>query len=205
MLRQRASASLHPRAVSLTSTDGMGSIMNVVVYESVYGNTRAIAQAVAEGLGGATVLPVHEAAAPAADAELLVVGGPTHMHGLATARSREIAAATAHEDVGAAVDGTATQEPGLRQWLDELPDGPGAQAATFDTRLDKSQSLTGMASHGIAKRLRHHGYEVIGSESFLVEDAEGPLAAGELDRARTWGAQLAATIDRDQTRAQVST
>ena len=183
----------------------MGSIMNVVVYESVYGNTRAIAQAVAEGLGGATVVAVQEAAAPVADAELLVVGGPTHMHGLATARSREIAAATAHGDVGAAVDRKATEEPGLRQWLDELPEGRGARAATFDTRLDKSQWLTGMASHGIAKRLRHHGYEVIGSESFLVEDAEGPLADGELDRARTWGAQLAATIDRGQTRAQVST
>lgn len=34
----------------------------VVVYESVYGNTRAVAEAVAEGLGGATVVAVHEAA-----------------------------------------------------------------------------------------------------------------------------------------------
>jgi hypothetical protein len=38
------------------------------------------------------------------------------------------------------------------------------------------------------------GYELlVKAESFLVEDSEGPLAPGELDRARAWGAKLAAT------------
>jgi flavodoxin len=66
----------------------------IVVYESVYGNTRAVAEAVAAGLSDArvppevAVLPVHEAVGRAGEAELLVVGGPTHMHGLATTRSR---------------------------------------------------------------------------------------------------------------------
>jgi hypothetical protein len=45
----------------------------------------------------------------------------------------------------------ATAEPGLRQWLHELPDRSGARAATFDIRLDKSPWLTGVASRGIAK------------------------------------------------------
>ena len=41
------------------------------------------------------------------------------------------------------------------------------------------------------------GYELLTKpESFLVEDAEGPLAAGELDRARDWGSELAATAQR---------
>jgi flavodoxin len=164
----------------------------VVVYESVYGNTRAIAEAVAEGLGGAAVVPVHEAKQRAADAELLIVGGPTHMHGLATTHSRQMALAAAKEDGGLSVEPAAAEEPGLRRWLHELPDRRGARAAAFDTRLDKSPWLTGVASRGIAKRLRRRGYEVVSSESFLVEDAEGPLEDGELDRAREWGRQLAA-------------
>jgi hypothetical protein len=54
--------------------------------------------------------------------------------------------------------------------------------------------LTGSASHGIARRLRHHGYRVIGVESFVVDGAEGPLAEGELDRAREWAAGLAGAL-----------
>ena len=165
----------------------------VVVYESVYGNTRAIAEAVAKGLGGAAVLSVREAAEGTAQADLIVVGGPTHMHGLATARSREMAAAAARED-GKTVEPGATEEPGLRAWLRQLPRGEGTAAGAFDTRLDKAPLLTGVAARGIARRLRHHGYEVIGQESFLVEDSEGPLEEGELDRARAWGAQLAQSL-----------
>ena len=52
--------------------------------------------------------------------------------------------------------------------------------------------MTGSAARGIARRLRHHGYDVIGIESFLVADAEGPLEEGELDRARAWAAGLVA-------------
>jgi flavodoxin len=35
----------------------------VVVYESMQGNTRAVAEAIADGLGGASAVPVHQAAA----------------------------------------------------------------------------------------------------------------------------------------------
>ena len=164
----------------------------LVVYESIYGNTRAIAEAVADGLGGASVASVATAPGDLENLDLLVVGGPTHMHGLATTRSREIAAEGAHEDKGTHVEPDATDGPGLRGWLAELPDGQGARAATFDTRLDKSAWVTGLASRGIAKRLRRDGYDVVATESFLVEDGEGPLEDGELDRARAWGAQLAA-------------
>ena len=87
----------------------------MVVYESVYGNTRAIAEAIAQGLEATAVLPVHEAPEhPLETADLLVVGGPTHMHGLATARSRRLAVATAHEEDGTHVEPGATEEPGLR-------------------------------------------------------------------------------------------
>jgi hypothetical protein len=163
----------------------------VVVYESVYGNTRAIAEAVGEGLGGATVVPVKDAAAVVETAELLVVGGPTHMHGLATSLSRRMAVQAAEEDGHAAVEPGAADDPGLRRWLHDLSPRSDARGAAFDTRLDKSPTLTGTAARGIARRLRHRGYEVLGSESFLVEDAEGPLEKGELGRARAWGADLA--------------
>jgi Flavodoxin domain len=162
----------------------------VVVYESVYGNTRAIGEAIAEGLGGARVVSVANAGEALDASDLLVVGGPTHIHGLATSRSRQMAVDAAHED-GHAVEPDAAGDPGLRRWLSDLPEVDGIRAATFDTRLDRSAVMTGTAARGIARRLRHHGYDVIARESFLVEDSEGPLEEGELGRAREWGAGLA--------------
>jgi len=164
-----------------------------VVYESVYGNSRAIAQAIAEGLGDVPLIAVHEAAETTLDVELLVVGGPTHMHGLSTVRSRQMAVEAASD---ASVEPGATKEPGLRGWLRDLPRNDGAYAATFDTRMDRSPWLTGVAAKGIARRLRRHGYELRGIESFLVSDSEGPLVHGEIDRAREWGAELAHSVER---------
>jgi Flavodoxin len=161
----------------------------LVVYESMYGNTRAIAEAIAEGLGGAELRSTREGADPSAD--LLIVGGPTHMHGLATSGSRKMAAEAVKEDGHGALEPGATDDPGLRQWLRDLPKVDGGRAATFDTRLDRSAALTGSAARGIARRLRRRGYRVVASESYLVQDAEGPLEDGELDRARAWGAELA--------------
>jgi Flavodoxin domain len=167
----------------------------IVVYESVYGNTRAIAEAIAEGLGTAGVIPVHKAGEHTGTVDLLVVGGPTHMHGLATKRSRHVAAETAAEDDGTHVEPYATEEPGLRVWLRDLSPAAAHRAASFDTRLDKSPWMTGVAARGIARRLHRRGIEVIASESFLVEDTEGPLEPGELERARSWGVELARLME----------
>ena len=164
----------------------------IVVYESMYGNTRRVADAIAEGLGGADVMAVADADAErVAQADLLVVGGPTHMHGMTTALSRRIAAEAAHEDGDAVLEPGATSGPGLRAWLSDRS-GDGHAAAAFDTRLDRSPAMAGAAARGIARRLRHRGYELLTHPvSFLVADAEGPPAEGELDRARDWGAHLA--------------
>jgi hypothetical protein len=164
----------------------------LVIYESMYGNTHAVADAIAEGLGSEVeVWPAHDAGSVPADVDFLVVGGPTHMHGLSTALSRKMAVSAAKEDA-VKVEPGATEGPGLREWLRKL-DGAGLRAAAFDTRGDAraSVTLTGSAARGIGRRLRHRGCDVIDSQSFLVEDAEGPLEAGELDRAREWGAALA--------------
>jgi flavodoxin len=166
----------------------------LVVYESMYGNTRAVAEAIAEGLGGSPVRAVHEAGEAPEQRDLLVVGGPTHMHGLTTALSRRMAAEAAKEDGHAALEPGATAELGLRAWLRELVACEGVRAAAFDTRLDRSTALTGTAARGIARRLRQRDYEVVATESFLVQDAEGPLEDGELERARAWGEQLARLV-----------
>ncbi len=165
----------------------------LVVYESVFGNTHAIADAIAEGVqsagAGVTVTPVSGAAAATSAADLLIVGGPTHMHGLASHKTRHLAVEGAQEE-GHPVDPHADDDTGLRSWLRTL-EGGGARAAAFDSRADKAAALTGSAAKGIARRLRHRGYEVADRQSFLVDDNEGPLADGELERARAWGATLA--------------
>ena len=154
----------------------------LVIYESVYGNTQAVAEAIADGLGG-EALTTDEAPADAFAAELLVVGGPTHMHGMANVRSLRANAAEA-----------TTSGPTLRDWIATLPRTSHAAAAAFDTRLGKAPWLTGAASRGSSKRLRGQGYTVVDAASFVVTDGEGPLADGELDRARQWGAELAASV-----------
>jgi hypothetical protein len=167
----------------------------LVVYESLYGNTHEIADHVAEGLGSAfetTVVHVDDATFDLVrTTHLLVVGGPTHIHGMTSARSRaggiEGAAKSAElppldEHAGGA---------GLREWFDGLPAGHDTAAAAFDTRFDGSPLLTGAASHGIAKRLRRHGFRVVVEpESFLV-DKKTRLVAGEAERATAWAADLA--------------
>lgn len=80
--------------------------------------------------------------------------------------------------------------PGVRDWFEALPKAPeGRLAAAFDTRV--GFRLAGGAAKGIARRLRHHGYELAAPpEGFIVTDTEGPLREGETARAREWGAAL---------------
>jgi hypothetical protein len=118
------------------------------------------------------------------------------MHGLATTRSRQAAVNGAKEDATVEIDPGATASPGLRSWLNGLSPDLVRQAAAFDTRLDKASWLTGTAARGIARRLHWRGIEVIATESFLVENSEGPLEPDELERARAWGAKLAQSIRR---------
>jgi hypothetical protein len=167
----------------------------LVIFESIYGNTREVAEAIGSGLGASgdvEVKPIHEVEQSAlAATDLVVVGGPTHMHGLASSMSRKMAVKAA-EDESVEVDDSAHEELALRSWLAHT-ELPGGRAAAFDTRVDKSPMLTGSAARGIAKRLRRSGYEIVADpESFFVEDSEGPLAEGELERAREGGASLVA-------------
>jgi hypothetical protein len=166
----------------------------VVVYESMFGNTRTIAEAIADGLGGAgeVVLGTVDDLSPDTmdDAGLLVAGGPTHAHGMA----RPNAHRTLAKDASSAKYGPVLAgEESLRVWLERLPAGRAA-AAAFDTRFDKPRWLTGSAATKIAQRLRGKGYKVVGTESFFVQGGGGPLADGERERAAAWGRALAASL-----------
>ena len=167
----------------------------VVVYESMYGNTHLIADAIAAGLSArfeVRVVPVSEAGADVlAGSDLVVVGGPTHGHGMSRAVSRKGAAEAAGKPgSGLTLDPDALG-PGLRDWFGAVGQH-AVKAAAFDTRGDAPAWLSGRASKGVARELRGHGFDLVAEpESFLVSK-ENRLLDGEQDHARAWGARLAA-------------
>jgi hypothetical protein len=171
----------------------------VVVYESMYGNTHLVADEIARGLregsvDDVTVVPVDDASQQVvADADLLLVGGPTHVHGMSRENTRQAAVEAARKPGSDLTVDEDAEGPGLREWFDAR--GPiSKSAAAFDTRLKGPPALTGRASKGIAKRLREHGCTlVLEPESFLVTK-ENHLLDHEIEHARTWGAQLAAAV-----------
>jgi hypothetical protein len=168
----------------------------LVIYESMFGNTHTVAEEIASGMRGASttavaVVPVdHPAAAQVEDVDLVVVGGPTHVHGMSWPRTRVAAVAEASRpDAEVTLDADA-EGLGLRTWFHDLTRTAGTPAAAFDTRLAGPSIVTGSAAHGISRRLRSHGFTEIGApQSFLV-DKHNHLLDGELPRAREWGASL---------------
>jgi hypothetical protein len=163
----------------------------LVVFESMFGNTRQVAEAVADGLGGVAV-PVAEASAERlAGADLVVIGGPTHGWSMSRPSTRQAAAEQAAKPgSGLQLEPGATG-PGLREWLDEHA-GDLRAAAVFDTRVAMPALLTGRAGRRIAAAVRHGGARPVApAESFLVSKKHR-LLPGELDRARQWGRRLAA-------------
>jgi flavorubredoxin len=168
------------------------TVKAVVVYESLFGNTHEVAEAVAEGLRDAAEVDVASVKDSSPElvrgADLLVVGGPTHAHGMASTLTRKGAMDDSKKKGKPVPD---IEGPALREWFDALGTTEG-RAAAFDTRLPPPKLVTGSAARGIAKRLRRHGYDVIGEESFVVDHSEGPPSEGELDRAREWGRTLVA-------------
>jgi hypothetical protein len=172
----------------------------VVVYESLFGNTRLVAEAIADGIRSADpAVRVSVTRTDATklgevdDASLLVVGGPTRMRRMTAPRSRRqgVQAARKAKDQQSCEPEPGAAGPGLREWLQALPPARlGALAAAFDTRVESR--LAGSAARPASRQLKHRGFGLAGQpESFIVIGSQGPLRQGELDRARTWGAALA--------------
>jgi hypothetical protein len=163
----------------------------LVVHESHWGNTRAVAEAIADGLsdsdgGPVQVVDVGSAPSPLPDGvDLVVLGGPTHAFSMSRPTTRHDAhdrgAEPGHEDRG------------IREWLATLPaGGPACSVATFDTRAEQVRRLPGSAARSAARFVaRHRLGRMVATESFYVEDSPGPLVDGELERARAWGRALA--------------
>jgi hypothetical protein len=170
----------------------------LVIYESMYGNTHTVATHIGEALAASadvSVLPVAAVTPDAvAAADLMVVGGPTHGHTLSTPASRGTAVKGADKPGSDLVVEPDAEGSGLRDWFDRIAGGSGTHAAAFDTRVDLPAVLTGRASKGIARRLRHHGFAVVvPPESFLV-DRENHLVAGEAERAEEWARSLVGAV-----------
>jgi len=169
----------------------------LVVYESSYGNTHLIADAIGEGVGSThtvRVVPVAKATPDlVGSADLVVVGGPTHIHGMSRPATRERAVEAAHQPASTLVLDADAEGPGLAEWFSTLG-RVDTNAAAFDTRIDASPMLTGRASKGISKQLRHHGlHEIANPMSFLVTK-ETHLADGQQAAAREWGRSLARVL-----------
>ncbi len=145
-----------------------------VVYDSVYGNTGQIAQALLEGMWvhhESRVFKAQEVEDLAVtDIDLLLVGSPTH-------------------------GGTYT-EP-VKNFLAQIPDQglAGVRAAAFDTSFSKETQgavvdvvidVFGFAAPKIGEQLSKKGAEVLSAETFIVLDTEGPLKDGEIKRAGQW-------------------
>jgi flavodoxin len=158
-----------------------------VIYDSLYGNTEKIAQAIGDGLscaigpsGSVEVFRVADADPDKLSGlDLLLVGAPTH---------------------------GSHPSPAAHEFLEGIPEDAlaGVKVAAFDTRTDM-EKLTGMlrifgkvlgrwgfAAPRISLRLEAKGGQVVRPpEGFFVKDKEGPLEDGELERAAVWGRQFA--------------
>jgi flavodoxin I len=145
----------------------------LVVYDSVYGNTKAIAQAIGDAIPG-EVQVLHAGQVKAADwagLDLLVAGAPTQ-------------------------GGRPTEA--VQAWLDQAPANAfaGTRVAAFDTRLtSKWVRIFGYAAPRIADRLKEKGGTPAGSPGgFFVKGRTGPLKEGEVERAARWAKEIAGDL-----------
>ncbi|CAH0210986.1 hypothetical protein SRABI98_02247 [Microbacterium sp. Bi98] len=169
--------------------------MIAIVYESLFGNTRLIAETIADGIREqhmpVTVVPVAKAAA-LPECDVLVVGAPTHAHSLSSPASRTEAERWALNPSRHLALESGSLTTGVREWI-ELPPAARHGYVAFDTRVDMPRIFTGAASSAIGRRLKKHGLrEVLAAESFLV-DKDSHLLPDEHDRALRWGREIAAT------------
>lgn len=163
----------------------------LVVYESMFGNTRAIAEAIATGLQPQLQVDCVEVGAAPVDlsrVDLLAVGGPTHAFGMTRASTREDAQNQADAPV-------VSSNGGIREWLHGLAaEALPARAVAFDTRVHRPR-VPGSAGRAAGRVLRRHGVVLVRpSESYWVDGVRGPLIDGEVARARRWATEVAAEV-----------
>ncbi|HET7139137.1 MAG TPA: flavodoxin domain-containing protein [Arthrobacter sp.] len=143
-----------------------------IVFDSAYGNTKAVAEAIAQGLR-----PIRAAAVSVTDfdpgnlsaGDLLIVGSP--------------------------INGW-RPTPKITELLGELGNGKleGIKAAAFDTRV--RFFIHGDAAKKITKLLKEGGANILSAPAlFYVQGSEGPLRGGELEKAADWARSLASALE----------
>jgi hypothetical protein len=178
----------------MTTSESPHDPSALVVFESMFGNTELVARAVAEGLEaeGVTTRVADVSVAPAdlpSSVELLVVGAPTHAFSLSRPKTRIEAVRQGADAARAGI--------GLREWLATArphEDHP-VRVAVYDTRASKVRRLPAAAGPSAARLAKRRKFATVGRPvAFLVNEIQGPLLEGELDRAHSWGRTLSAAI-----------
>ncbi len=144
----------------------------LIVYDSVFGNTQKLAEAMASSPDIKAVRATDASGLALADCDRLLVGSPTRGF---------------------------RPTPAITEWLRSLPVGAlsGKRAAAFDSRIStdkvKSGALRlmmkkfGYAAPDIEKELKKKGAVIATPpEGFFVDESEGPLSEGEEARAAAW-------------------
>ena len=143
----------------------------LVIYDSTYGNTKKIAEAISNELGkDSRVLSVSDFNAKDLEGiSLIVVGSP--------------------------IIGWKPSEK-MRDFLSDLSEGQlkGIKAAVFDTRI--RNFMSGDALKKISKELIGAGALVsVKPHAFYVKGAEGPLFDGEIEKAIEWAKSIKVVFD----------
>ena len=153
----------------------------LIIYDSQYGNTEKIAQSIANVLsqqGEVEIVRVRDVKLDMFKGiDLLVVGSPTQQ--FRASESMRLFLKNSSKDLV-----------------------KGIRVAAFDTRLTQAfvdkhpplsifESMFGYAAARIAKALKQKGgLLLVPGEGFYVDDTEGPLVAGEVERAEQWAKKL---------------
>ncbi|MBF4571932.1 flavodoxin domain-containing protein [Herbiconiux sp. VKM Ac-1786] len=171
----------------------------LIVFESLFGATHAIADEIGTGAGPygeVTVVAAHDidpATLPAVD--LLVLGAPTHNHGLSTAESRGQAALLAIDTFsGLQLDRGENDSSGMREWLHSAAIPSGTQVAVFDTRIRGPRLFVGSAGHDIAQTLHRFQICLVAKPVSFSVMGNHRLEPGERSRAAHWGTELTTLI-----------
>jgi len=146
----------------------------LVVYDSVFGNTEQIAQAIGNALDSQMDVEILRVSNVKPEQltglKLLIIGSPTQ-------------------------GGRPT--PAIQDFLNKISEAAirGINVAAFDTRLStRLVGIFGYAAGRIADSLKRNGGTlIVPPEGFFVKDKEGPLKEGELERAADWAKQIIAT------------
>ena len=161
----------------------------VIGYESMYGHTRRLAEAIADAFrdDDVTCGPVSDLDKTAIEADIVIIGVPTHAHGMPRPSTRRTAIDSAETRYDQhAVDPSAAGT-GVREWLEQLPDTVSAGVAVFDTRFRPPAWLVGHPARHVSRALARRGAKVlVKPESFFIDKHEH-LRPGETERARSWG------------------